>query len=342
MKLRYSLRLLLFGIVYGFLHNWAPSFLRNNPKTWYLKVIAYDRVGKLSKRFAYLATAIQREETLRRKTFLDFFYLAVSFQLLGHLKKALTYYEQALKCNPDFVIAYGNRGNTYLRLGEYEKAIEDYTRAIELDPKLTEAYSNRGLSYREIGEYEQVINDHTKAIELNSEDVESYYDRGIAYEASGKEERAITDFITAWKLLDPLSDVIAPRSLLEPLSDIAFKVAVAIRDLVGKRLEFLDQLKTEKNPIIIDKWKEWIEYYFETCMMLVLHILGKKIPLDQEFLGVHAIEASNWIIYGQEICKDVQEIVDILLKKVFEEEWSEKLKRWRGTFSPLCKKLRTQ
>ena len=58
--------------------------------------------------------------------------------------KAIADYNEAIRLDPKYAIAYGNRGDAWLAKKEYDKAIADYTEAIRLDPKDAAAYNNRG------------------------------------------------------------------------------------------------------------------------------------------------------------------------------------------------------
>ncbi len=44
-------------------------------------------------------------------------------------------------------VAYANRGNAYEKKGEYDRAIADYEQAIRLNPRYALAYSGRGNAY---------------------------------------------------------------------------------------------------------------------------------------------------------------------------------------------------
>ena len=52
-------------------------------------------------------------------------------------------------------------------LKEYSEAIADYDKAIELDPNFALAYYNRGITYRELGKEEEAKEDFKKAQELD-------------------------------------------------------------------------------------------------------------------------------------------------------------------------------
>jgi tetratricopeptide (TPR) repeat protein len=84
-----------------------------------------------------------------------YFSLGYIYGLQGDLDEALSYYTQAVECNPGLVSAYNNRGVAYLSRreeGDLQRAISDFSQAIELDPDLGSAWYNRGLSYMALGE----------------------------------------------------------------------------------------------------------------------------------------------------------------------------------------------
>ena len=49
--------------------------------------------------------------------------------------KAIADYDQAIRLDPKYAMAYNNRGHAWYAKEEYDKAIADYDKAIELDPK---------------------------------------------------------------------------------------------------------------------------------------------------------------------------------------------------------------
>tara|TARA_B100000427_G_C15194999_1_gene457700 strand:+ start:38 stop:325 length:288 start_codon:yes stop_codon:yes gene_type:complete len=60
---------------------------------------------------------------------------------------------------------YFNRGNAKVGLDNYG-AIADYTKAIELDPNYAVAYSNRGISKENVGDLNGACSDWRKAANL--------------------------------------------------------------------------------------------------------------------------------------------------------------------------------
>jgi tetratricopeptide (TPR) repeat protein len=116
--------------------------------------------------------------------------------------KAVAYYTEAVRLNPNDTKAYAGHGDAYAGLGNYEQAIADYTEAIHVDPNYAYAYQRRGDAYRAIGEYELAIADCTEAIRLDPDSVYPYYTRGDAYVGLGNREQAIADYTEGIRL-DP-------------------------------------------------------------------------------------------------------------------------------------------
>jgi tetratricopeptide (TPR) repeat protein len=59
-------------------------------------------------------------------------------------------YNRAISLNPNFAMAYNNRGLIYWTKGDNGRAIEDYNKAISLDPNLKIVYQNRDLALKNI------------------------------------------------------------------------------------------------------------------------------------------------------------------------------------------------
>ena len=88
----------------------------------------------------------------------------------GKHDEAIADYNKAIALDPNFVLAYFNRGVVYGRKGAFDRAIADYTKAIALDPNFADAYTNRGVVYYEKGNKEQTIADFRKALEIDPSD----------------------------------------------------------------------------------------------------------------------------------------------------------------------------
>ncbi|MEB3831435.1 tetratricopeptide repeat protein, partial [Phormidium sp. CCY1219] len=72
--------------------------------------------------------------------------------------------------------------------------IEDYNQAIRLDSNYALAYNNRGIARHDLGDLEAAIEDYNQAIRLDSNYAHAYYNRGIAYRQLGEKAKALDSF----------------------------------------------------------------------------------------------------------------------------------------------------
>jgi len=129
-----------------------------------------------------------------------YFYAANSHANLGEYGKAIQTYDWAIESDPQFVVAYNNRGIFYFFMQEYNKAVADYNQAIQLDSQYFPSYDNRGVVYFTLHEYDKALNDYNQAIQLYSNNPYTYYHRGEVYSALYEYEKAINNFTQAIQL----------------------------------------------------------------------------------------------------------------------------------------------
>lgn len=94
--------------------------------------------------------------------------------------KAITEYDKAIEINPNYELAFYNRGFAWVVKKEYEKAIADYTKVINLNPDYASAYVIRASIRRAMKEYDTANADYDKAIEIDPDYANAYYNRGLA------------------------------------------------------------------------------------------------------------------------------------------------------------------
>jgi tetratricopeptide (TPR) repeat protein len=71
--------------------------------------------------------------------------------------------------NPTDADAYNSRGNRYLEQRRLKSAITDFNQAIRLDSKFTVAYGNRALAYKMLGDKTRAISDFERFIALSTD-----------------------------------------------------------------------------------------------------------------------------------------------------------------------------
>ncbi len=132
---------------------------------------------------------------------------------LGNSTDAVKTFSMAIELNPQYAMAYYNRGVVYHNIGNDQQAIKDFNKAIELLPLVAEAYNNRGIAYGKLGNYQQAIKDFNKAIELNPQFAEAYQYRGLVYSNLGNNQQAVKDCNKAIELNPLLAEAYATRGI---------------------------------------------------------------------------------------------------------------------------------
>jgi tetratricopeptide (TPR) repeat protein len=143
-------------------------------------------------------------------------------------------YSAVINANPDFSLAYFNRGNTryeikslinsmgnfndviYVGNGNskaqqpqniqktvgqnYDDVIEDYNKCIRLDPGFWYAYYNLANVKAATNDYIGAIKSFSQAIEIEPKFAESYYNRGLTYIYIQEKEKGCLDLSKAGEL----------------------------------------------------------------------------------------------------------------------------------------------
>lgn len=110
------------------------------------------------------------------------------------LEAAIGEFDQAILGDPEFALAYYNRGQAYFKLEQYEMAIQDYGRAILLHSNPALILNQRGEAYAALGQYQRAIEDHDEAIQRDPKNAIAYYSRGGDYFEVGRRDQAIQDY----------------------------------------------------------------------------------------------------------------------------------------------------
>lgn len=131
----------------------------------------------------------------------DYFHRALILYLLGDYDRSVADYDRALQLDPNFEVAYLNRGNTHYANTNWAGAIADFTHLINHRPAAS-YFNNRGLARLANGEIEAAIADFDQAIRLMPTDTLALVNRGGARQSQGNYDAAIEDYSRAIDL-DP-------------------------------------------------------------------------------------------------------------------------------------------
>ena len=150
----------------------------------------------------YISAINEFENTLRLNPlyYLAYYNAGVVYQLQKRFDLAKVSYEECIKINPQFFRVYYNLGIVYKKTGELDKAIGVYEKAILLDPRHPFVYNNLGIVLTEKGEYNKAESVFKKAIEINPGYAKAYYNLGNMYFRSKRYDLAVDTFKLSLKI----------------------------------------------------------------------------------------------------------------------------------------------
>lgn len=96
-------------------------------------------------------------------------------------KKAIGYYERAVKIDPEFAFAWDNMGICYRKLDNYDKAIEAYQKSLEIDPQGLLPLQNIAIAYQYKKEYSKAIEAYERLAAVDKDNPEVFYGIGNIY-----------------------------------------------------------------------------------------------------------------------------------------------------------------
>jgi tetratricopeptide (TPR) repeat protein len=99
----------------------------------------------------------------------------------GDYPGALADYNQVLKIDPKYALAYNNRGYLKMqRLNDVNGALADFNRSISINPTFAIAYSNRGfLKEEKLKDFNGALADYGKSLQIDPTDANVYHNRGL-------------------------------------------------------------------------------------------------------------------------------------------------------------------
>ncbi len=98
----------------------------------------------------------------------------------GDIINARTFYEEALKVNPQFDEGFNNLANTYVDEGNYEQAEPLYLQAVRLDPEDTTIRYNLARNYLKSKRFEDALNQVDRVLLEDPQDAEAHLIAGVS------------------------------------------------------------------------------------------------------------------------------------------------------------------
>ena len=125
--------------------------------------------------------------------------------------EAIAAFDRAVRIQPDFALAWTNRGYALGQLKQYVDKFSSCAQATYHEPEFAEAWNCRGLARYNLKQYEEALKEYNVAISVAADDQESsraWFNKGQVLIKMGKYEEAIEatqkvlqlrpDYFLAW------------------------------------------------------------------------------------------------------------------------------------------------
>ena len=108
---------------------------------------------------------------------------------------------------------FSNRGIEWSNKHDFARAIADFNEAIRLNPQIVLAFYNRGLAYYSQKDFARAIADYSEAIRLNPQYAAAFMSRGLVNLTQANWAAAFADFETSSRLIPNSPWVLYGRGL---------------------------------------------------------------------------------------------------------------------------------
>lgn len=116
-------------------------------------------------------------------------------------KKAVKYFEKAVKIDPQFAFAWDNMGIAYRKLDDYDKALEAYQNSLAIDSNGLMPLQNIAVVYQYKKDYQKALTAYSRLAAIDSNNPEVYYGIGLLYTLKLKElEKGLSNLCKAYNL----------------------------------------------------------------------------------------------------------------------------------------------
>jgi len=156
------------------------------------------------------------DSAIRLKTQYDLAWLMKGNALsaLGAYDEAIESFEKVLEYNPASEEAWYNLGATLYHMGRYEDEIACYDKALELRPEFAKAWNNKGTTLYELGKYEEAVMCYDRVLKTEPDNVSALNNRGVALKKLKNHDEALKSFDRAVKKKEDYTDAWLNRGIL--------------------------------------------------------------------------------------------------------------------------------
>ncbi len=122
------------------------------------------------------------------------YHIGTSYVQVGEISKAIHYFEQTIKANPENEMALYDLGFFCDQTGKYKKSITYYEKYLDLDPFNHAVWFNLGTVYNKSDKHKKAIEAYEFALAINDEFKMALFNIGNAFANAGEFEKAIIKY----------------------------------------------------------------------------------------------------------------------------------------------------
>ena len=112
----------------------------------------------------------------------------------GHTAEAIPYFQEALKLNPDHLIALENLGNAYRQQKNWDEARKLLERAVAVGPEDAEANYSLGMVFAQLNDTDRAYEYLQRALKFRPGYPEALNNLGVLYLRTGRRDQAVASF----------------------------------------------------------------------------------------------------------------------------------------------------
>jgi tetratricopeptide (TPR) repeat protein/peroxiredoxin len=167
----------------------------------------------------------------------------------GHTAEAIPYFQEALKLNPDHLIALENLGNAYRQQKKWDDARSLLERAVAVGPEDPEANYSLGMVFAQLNDNDRAYEYLQRALKLRPKYPEALNNLGVLYLRTGRRDEAVASFEECIRVAPAFDQSYMNLARLYALEGTPDKAKSVLLDLLKQRPGYepaqqaLDELK---------------------------------------------------------------------------------------------------
>ncbi len=143
---------------------------------------------------------LRRALAVTENNWLAHYNLGEELDQQGRTDEAMSQYQAAFECRPNYAEAHNNLGVDLERQGKLEAAAEQYKKAIQCKFDYADAWDNLGVVQDKAGQIDEALRDYERAVELSPENPQFHKSLGEMLDKTGRIDEAMQRYQTALKL----------------------------------------------------------------------------------------------------------------------------------------------